>query len=182
METFLKRVTLPQAAYLFDLTTLLLSRIDAVGSKGAFHSDVGLEYEPEYKRLQDEVFLANLTHLLRRLQYMLLQTLVRRSLQALDECANHWNSYWLQRKKADDGWFAEWPDSQPPFSSTMPWNIKPSLVVLWGVCWMFYPSGSGAEQENVPSQPVLGGADFWQWSMHRPGKLYTAYFIWNPGN
>ena len=20
----------------------------------------------------------------------------------------------------------------------MPWNIKPSLVVLWGVCWMFY--------------------------------------------
>jgi len=20
----------------------------------------------------------------------------------------------------------------------MPWNIWPSLVVLWGVCWMFY--------------------------------------------
>jgi len=23
----------------------------------------------------------------------------------------------------------------------MPWNIPPSLVVLWGVCWMFAPYG-----------------------------------------
>ncbi|PVH69246.1 hypothetical protein DL98DRAFT_522298 [Cadophora sp. DSE1049] len=21
----------------------------------------------------------------------------------------------------------------------MPWNVRPALVVLWGVCWMFYP-------------------------------------------
>jgi len=26
-----------------------------------------------------------------------------------------------------------------PKCTTMPWEIWPSLVVLWGVCWMFYP-------------------------------------------
>jgi hypothetical protein len=38
--------------------------------------------------------------------------------------------------------------------TTMPWNIWPSLAILWGVCWMFY---------NIPaSSPVLGDlASFW---------------------
>jgi hypothetical protein len=36
--------------------------------------------------------------------------------------------------------FVEWPDGEPPLSTTMPWNIRPCLVVLWGVCWMFYDS------------------------------------------
>ncbi len=26
-----------------------------------------------------------------------------------------------------------------PKCTTMPWEIWPSLLVLWGVCWMFYP-------------------------------------------
>ncbi|KAL9111745.1 MAG: hypothetical protein Q9227_003804 [Pyrenula ochraceoflavens] len=165
VETIAQNVTLRHAAYLFDLSTLLLNRVDSIRAKGSLYSENGLEYEPEYKRLKDEIFIANLVHLLRRLQYMLYQALIRRSIQALDECAHHWYEHWLLRQKADDGWFAEWPDSQPPFSSTMPWNIKPSLVVLWGVCWMFYmhPPGSGTEQENVPAQPVLGGADLWNW-------------------
>jgi hypothetical protein len=34
--------------------------------------------------------------------------------------------------------FVEWTDGEPPLSTTMPWNIRPCLVVLWGVCWMFY--------------------------------------------
>ena len=25
-----------------------------------------------------------------------------------------------------------------PLCTTMPWNIRSALVVLWGVCWMFY--------------------------------------------
>lgn len=33
---------------------------------------------------------------------------------------------------------AEFPNRQRPLCTTMPWTIWPSLVVLWGVCWMFY--------------------------------------------
>lgn len=39
------------------------------------------------------------------------------------------------------GWFFEWPSGLHPLNSTWPWaDVKPSLLVLWGVCWMFmYP-------------------------------------------
>jgi len=38
---------------------------------------------------------------------------------------------------------AKWfPNRRRPPCSTMPWMIRPSLVVLWGVCWMFYGSPS----------------------------------------
>jgi hypothetical protein len=33
--------------------------------------------------------------------------------------------------------FGGFQNRQRPRCTTMPWNIWPSLVVLWGVCWMF---------------------------------------------
>lgn len=33
---------------------------------------------------------------------------------------------------------SEFPNSLRPPCTTMPWTIWPALVVLWGVCWMFY--------------------------------------------
>jgi hypothetical protein len=37
------------------------------------------------------------------------------------------------------GWFFEWPSGRHPLNSTWPWaDVKPSLLVLWGVCWMFF--------------------------------------------
>jgi hypothetical protein len=42
------------------------------------------------------------------------------------------------------GWFFEWPSGRHPLNSTWPWaDVKPSLLVLWGVCWMFYPTDYG---------------------------------------
>lgn len=36
------------------------------------------------------------------------------------------------------GWFFEWPGGRHPLNTTWPWaDVRPSLVVLWGVCWMF---------------------------------------------
>lgn len=29
-------------------------------------------------------------------------------------------------------------DNDQPMCITIPWNIRPALIVLWGVCWMFY--------------------------------------------
>jgi hypothetical protein len=34
---------------------------------------------------------------------------------------------------------SEFPNKHRPPCTTMPWNIRPALVVLWGVCWMFSP-------------------------------------------
>jgi hypothetical protein len=34
---------------------------------------------------------------------------------------------------------SEFPNKRRPPCTTMPWNIRPALVVLWGVCWMFNP-------------------------------------------
>jgi hypothetical protein len=33
--------------------------------------------------------------------------------------------------------FGGFQNRERPRCTTMPWNIWPSLVVLWGVCWMF---------------------------------------------
>jgi hypothetical protein len=42
------------------------------------------------------------------------------------------------------GWFFEWPSGRHPLNSTWPWaDVKPSLLVLWGVCWMFFPTYYG---------------------------------------
>ena len=41
---------------------------------------------------------------------------------------------------------SEFPNSLRPPCTTMPWTAWPALVVLWGVCWMFYgPLDSGWE-------------------------------------
>ncbi|EEU40641.1 uncharacterized protein NECHADRAFT_75990 [Fusarium vanettenii 77-13-4] len=38
----------------------------------------------------------------------------------------------------------------------MPWTIWPALVVLWGVCWMFYPSPDKTfDGTSLDSQPPL---------------------------
>jgi hypothetical protein len=56
------------------------------------------------------------------------------------------------------GWFFEWPRGKRPLNSTWPWaDVKPSLLVLWGVCWMFvipHPhdiGGRGYSQGNSSS-------------------------------
>ena len=43
--------------------------------------------------------------------------------------------------------FSEFPNTLRPPCTTMPWTIWPSLVVLWGVCWMFYEELWGGQGE-----------------------------------
>lgn len=43
--------------------------------------------------------------------------------------------------------FFEYPNNLRHLCTTMPWSIWPALVVLWGVCWMFYnPEAEGRGQ------------------------------------
>lgn len=86
-------------------------------------------------KLKCEKFLANLEHLIRCLRHAVIEALLQEALRLLE--IQFWGQY-LQQQREIEGCFAEWPNSQPPLNTTWPWNVKPSLVVLWGVCWMFY--------------------------------------------
>jgi hypothetical protein len=53
------------------------------------------------------------------------------------------------------GWFFEWPSGRHPLNSTWPWaDVKPSLLVLWGVCWMFFPDYGNPHIGQQYRQPI----------------------------
>lgn len=45
--------------------------------------------------------------------------------------------------------FSEFPNTMRPPCTTMPWTIWPALMVLWGVCWMFYTPLSPADERQL---------------------------------
>ena len=49
--------------------------------------------------------------------------------------------------------FFEFPNNLRHLCTTMPWSIWPALVVLWGVCWMFYNGNNGAATTPVDGMP-----------------------------
>ncbi|KAI9715384.1 MAG: hypothetical protein M1812_006029 [Candelaria pacifica] len=131
-----------KAAYEYDLVTLLVLALDRrvkelnterkISDNDGFDTDI----------LSDEICSANLQHFLLCLQRRLFDALLRKTLVDLEENAREWQKYWQQQRKLGTWWFFEWPSGRRPLSTTWPWNIKPSLVVLWGVCWMFYEKES----------------------------------------
>ncbi|KAK3704016.1 hypothetical protein LTR37_014120 [Vermiconidia calcicola] len=83
----------------------------------------------------DETATANLEHLLACLKDQLLRLLVAKLVELVHK---HVIECQRDRCKHCEEWFCEFPDAQHPLSTTWPWSIRPSLAVLWGVCWMFY--------------------------------------------
>ncbi|MCJ1381823.1 hypothetical protein MMC17_004934 [Xylographa soralifera] len=123
--------------HVLDLTTLLLTRLQHV-TTAKLHISVSCS---DIEVIKYNNFVANLEHLLLCLQQAALKALMSHSLGLLEAEILHYQErkeYWQPRKRRDDDWFSEWPSGRRPLSTTWPWNIKPSLVVLWGVCWMFY--------------------------------------------
>ena len=55
--------------------------------------------------------------------------------------------------------FSEFPNRLRPPCTTMPWTIWPALVVLWGVCWMFYdePIRNWGDQDYFPTARSTAG-------------------------
>ncbi|KAK4998118.1 hypothetical protein LTR66_002597 [Elasticomyces elasticus] len=82
-----------------------------------------------------EKFFANLEHLLTGLREQLLGLLISRTIKLLRSLiAQHQH----ERAQRFEDSFLEFPGGKRLLSSTWPWSIRPSLAVLWGVCWMFY--------------------------------------------
>lgn len=83
----------------------------------------------------DELYIANLEHLLLCLQDQVIRLLVTK---CIEDAHRHVIEYQKDQSRHTEEWFFEYPDVRHPESTTWPWSLKPSLAVLWGVCWMFY--------------------------------------------
>ncbi|KAF2681623.1 hypothetical protein K458DRAFT_309074 [Lentithecium fluviatile CBS 122367] len=108
----------------------------------------------------DELFIANYEHLLWRLRTQLIEALARKVLESLLLGARD------KKQQRLLAWFTEFSDKPRPLS-TFPWTIKPSLAVLWGVCWMFYnPSDqNNAQRSNlrVSQSALLQSVELPEW-------------------
>ncbi|CAA9959741.1 hypothetical protein PTMSG1_03149 [Pyrenophora teres f. maculata] len=101
----------------------------------------------------DDKFVANYEHLLLRLQTELIEALARKVLEELLRGGHDKK----QRKLLS--WFTEFAAKPQALSTCFPWTIKPSLAVLWGVCWMFYDGAPGERalsgKDRIPLDAVL---------------------------
>ncbi len=131
----------------YDLTSLLLARLPWSSSSVLRNGRPWISYDRACGSLNDEKSIANLDHILRCLRQAALESLIYHGLRSLEEHIQQWHQHWLQGRRLDLDWFSEWPGGRRPLSTTWPWNIKPSLVVLWGVCWMFYDNSTRSARE-----------------------------------
>ena len=142
-----------QARCVLDTTTLLLDQWPRVaGGWAACRQAAGSLGQDAVDDVVWQKSIANLEHMLRCMQHVALVCLLSDLFNA---------PRWDHRRTRQDGqgcrknvveWFTEWVGGCPPLNSTMPWNIKPSLMVLWGVCWMFYPPAG----DWAPGQQPVG--------------------------
>lgn len=76
---------------------------------------------------------------------------------------------------------AVFPGRIRPPCTTMPWTIWPALVVLWGVCWMFYDSVNNHHQTSLIDHidPVWFDTDYavanwpYSWDVSQTPELLT---------
>lgn len=150
--------------YIYDLTTSLLARLPVFLGCIASHCWPRNSSTSASNDLKQDKFSAGLDHVLRCLRQASLEALVYLELKSFEEeDIQQWHRHWLQGRQLDQGWFLEWPNGRRPLSTTWPWNIRPSLVVLWGVCWMFYDNSTRSvdemRQQLVNNQEVA--SSFW---------------------
>lgn len=100
----------------------------------------------------DDTFVANYEHLLLRLQADLIDALARKAVEELLRGGHD-----KRQRKLLSLLFSEFGE-KPPLSTSFPWTIKPSLAVLWGVCWMFYDR-DGSEDARVRQDRLLQHLD-----------------------
>ncbi|KAK3178560.1 hypothetical protein OEA41_000697 [Lepraria neglecta] len=150
---------------ILGLTSALLDRLQNRSGSSIQRKRNGANDDVVCDDFKCDKYVANLEHLLRCLKQTALDAIIRHYLNIVEAHILHWHHYWQYQKRIDEGWFAEWPNGQRPLSTTWPWNVKPSLLVLWGVCWMFYGSSAYNNSNSRPTRNRRGteplGEDFW---------------------
>ncbi|CAD0044355.1 unnamed protein product [Aureobasidium pullulans] len=114
-----------KVAELLALTNGLLSVLKLSGAQDTTNQST---------HFGDAIFAANLEHLLLCVQNDLLRFLLN---EAWPKILDHIFECQREQSRRCEAWFFEYPDARHPLSTTWPWSIRPSLAVLWGVCWKF---------------------------------------------
>ena len=165
MRRFVTNLPLERFGCIVDLSTLLIDQLQPTDR--SFAHSVKSGQTGDYSDVGDknETLIANLLHLLLCLRTLAYASLIKIRMSLLMPIITEWYSEWDKEQLShQDGWkqqeianrnqmgFAEWPGRRPPLSTTWPWLVKPSLMVLWGVCWMFYADNgyppNAAEQDG----------------------------------
>lgn len=126
----------------------------------------------------DDTFVANYEHLLLRLQADLIEALARK---AVDELLR--GGHDKRQRKLLSLLFSEFADKPRPLSTSFPWTIKPSLAVLWGVCWMFYEHDSSDDDVRVPQDRLLQHLDLDSVQWNAPASSdckFSCICFWLP--
>ncbi|KAJ4290459.1 hypothetical protein N0V90_010676 [Kalmusia sp. IMI 367209] len=160
-----------EACSLDQVAQLLIDVDDAINvlqqARSQFDDDWLIAQGQEAGLCFDAGFLANYEHLLLRLLSQLVTVLSRKALELL-----LLGGYNKQQHRLLS-WFTEFSHKPRPLSTSL--DIKPSLAVLWGVCWMFYNSSDQSNQANngrVSREAVLQNVDLAGWRAPEP----TDYF------
>ncbi|KAL8942873.1 MAG: hypothetical protein Q9216_001416 [Gyalolechia sp. 2 TL-2023] len=133
--------------HIYDLTTSLLEKMSTFANGTAYQAWPLEWWALQSDNIEYRNFGAKFDRVVRRLQQAALEALIYQGSKFLADSAKNWHQHWIQERRWNSGWFSEWPNSRRPLSTTWPWNIRPSLVVLWGVCWMFYDNSTRSAQE-----------------------------------
>jgi hypothetical protein len=121
---------LPQLVRVTNLLdTLRRTQSSRSGVKTFAESDEGVDLS------FDENIVANLEHLLLCLKEQLIRLLIAELRELVQ---THVIECQRDQKQHTKELVLEFPDGRHPLSTTWPWSIRPSLAVIWGVCWMFY--------------------------------------------
>lgn len=161
-EQIARNISTATLSQMLPSTKLVLDCLQLQGRQSSINQKKNDEFCDNPKC---EKILANLEHLIRCLRHAVIEALLREAFKLLE--IQFWGQY-LRQQRANESCFAEWPNGQPPLSTTWPWNVKPSLLVLWGVCWMFYNNNvdiswttpDREEQSRVAENPLRTGP--WQ--------------------
>lgn len=141
--------------HIFNVVTLLLDRLQHLSN--SHHPTQGRRHDDEENTLDYldcPKTVANLEHLLQCLRQAIVEALTSDLLKDVGADIASWRQYWQQGNKLFRAWFSEWPNGPRPLNTTWPWNMEPSLIVLWGVCWMFYDCNPvNTRRTSGPSPP-----------------------------
>lgn len=165
------------------LRSALSNRLQDLSGNHALRKNRGLFKDQLGGESYCEKLIANLEHILRSLHQTALEAVIYHYFKVAEVHILHWHLHWQHSKRIGEEWFAEWPSGHRPLSTTWPWNIKTSLLVLWGVCWMFYgPSGNNnrrptsnprgaAESDQLSEDLRTGHLD----SQSQPNAIQSIY-------
>ena len=146
--------------YIVGITTALLRYLHNSPSGKERLSSKDFASSSSIDSLSSESYAANIEHILLSIQQSAKEAVIQHYIKLIQDRLLRWYQFWLHKKGAIDDWFAEWPNGQHPLNTTWPWNVKPALLVLWGVCWMFYDF-ERQSSENLGESDATGQQNIW---------------------